>query len=94
MKSTYVIIVASAIGFVSGCNQVENQSGNRVSINEQLETIQLEVTELRHQIMHLRADIRKIQTSKAPAVPKTQPDTTVYTIAIDDSPFLGEPVDH
>jgi len=89
MRSGLVIIVVSAIGLVSGCNQVENLPVNDDAVMEQLEVIQLEVTEIRHQILHLRADIRKIQTSKAPAVPKTPPDTTVYNIALGDSPVLG-----
>ena len=63
MRSGFVILVVSAIGFIAGCNQVENQSGNRISINDQLETLRVEVTEIRHQIMHLRADIRKMQSA-------------------------------
>ena len=89
MRSGFVILVVSALIFITGCNQVGNQPINDNFVIEQLEIIRAEVAELRHQIMHLRADIRKIQTSKAPAVPKTPPDTTVYTIEIDDSPFLG-----
>jgi protein-disulfide isomerase len=89
MRSGFVIFVVCAIGFVCGCNQVENQPVYDNAVLEQLAAIQLEVVEIRHQIMHLRADIRKIQTSRTAAVPKTQPDTTVYKIAIDDSPFLG-----
>ena len=51
MRSGLVIIVVSAIGLVSGCNQVENLPVNDDAVMEQLEVIQLEVTEIRHQIL-------------------------------------------
>ena len=89
MRVFLIILFAFLIFCVNGCNQTDKQSGNIVSINEQLETLRVEVAEIRHQIMYLRADIRKIQTPRTAAVPKTPPDTTVYTITIGNSPVLG-----
>jgi len=91
MRSTFVILIGSAIGFFSGCNQVESKPANDDAVMEQLETIQLEVTELRNQIMYVRRDIKKLQSTQAvrPTTNRPPPDTTVYQIAMGDSPVLG-----
>ena len=89
MKTLSVISIMILMFCFSSCSQVDYKSSNDISFNEQLETLRVEVAEIRHQIMYLRADIRKIQTPRTAAVPKTPPDTTVYTITIGNSPVLG-----
>ena len=66
MRSGLVIIVVSAIGLITGCNQVENQPVNDDAVREQLETLRVEVTEIRHRqisIMTRTKHIRVIQTT-------------------------------
>ena len=93
IRSRFGIILVSTIGFICGCNQVDDQKRNDISLIDKLGALRVQVAEIRHQIYRLRADIQKLQPTQAPtarqATKRPPPDTTVYQIAMGDSPVLG-----